>query len=62
MGEAALLDGRLRNASVVALSAVRVLRIGYDEMTALLERRPGLRSVVQREHDSHALPAQVPHD
>ena len=51
IGELALLDGRLRSATVTASTDVTMLRIGYDELTPLLASRPVLREVVQAEYD-----------
>ena len=56
VGEAALIDGKLRSATVSAKSPIRVLRIGYDEMTALLGRRPALRPLVFAGYEQRHLP------
>ena len=56
LGENALLEGRLRTATVSAESDVTMLRIGYDELTPLLDQRPTLKAVIQGEYDRKRLP------
>ncbi len=56
IGEAALIDGTLRSATVSAKTPVRVLRVGYDEMTALLGRRPDLKTRVYAGYAERHLP------
>ncbi|MDP9101545.1 MAG: cyclic nucleotide-binding domain-containing protein [Actinomycetota bacterium] len=62
VGEAALIDGRLRNATVSAATPVRVLRVGYDEMTDLLARRPALRQRVYAGYAQRHLSGDIPAD
>lgn len=56
LGENALLEGRLRTATVSAETDVTMLRIGYDELSPLLAARPALKAVVQGEYDRKHLP------
>ena len=56
IGENALIEGRLRTATVSAETDVTMLRIGYDELRPLLDARPALQAVVQREYDRKHLP------
>lgn len=56
IGETALLEGRLRTATVSAETDVTMLRIGYDELGPLLDARPILKQVVQGEYDRKHLP------
>lgn len=57
IGESALLEGRLRTATVSAETDVTMLRIGYDALRPLLDARPSLSRVVQGEYDRKRLPA-----
>jgi CRP/FNR family cyclic AMP-dependent transcriptional regulator len=56
LGENALLEGRLRTATVSAETDVTMLRIGYEELTPLLAQRPALRAVIQGEYEKKRLP------
>lgn len=46
VGEMALVSHALRNATVVADSALELLRLGADRFARLLERDPGLRAAL----------------
>lgn len=56
IGESALIEGRLRTATVSADTDVTMLRIGYDELRPLLDGRPVLKAVFQGEYDRKHLP------
>ena len=64
VGEMAVLDGLPRSADAVARGDVRLLRLGGDELLALLDRRPALargilRTLTQRIRDSSARQDQL---
>ncbi len=53
IGEMAYLDGGQRHATVSTHGRVRAMRVNYDKLTPLLDKRPALRDVlraVDREH------------
>jgi CRP/FNR family transcriptional regulator, cyclic AMP receptor protein len=56
IGESALIEGRLRTATVSAETDVTMLRIGYDELRPLLASRPALQQAIQGEYDRKHLP------
>lgn len=49
VGEAALVEHRRRNATVVTASAVRALRLGYDDIAGVFAKHPALESVFRAE-------------
>jgi CRP/FNR family cyclic AMP-dependent transcriptional regulator len=57
VGEAALIDHRRRNASVITTSAVRALRLGYDDLPALFGRYGDVEDVFRREWERKAASA-----
>jgi CRP-like cAMP-binding protein len=48
VGEAALIDHRRRNASVVTTSDVRALRLNYDDLPALIGRHSDVEDAFRR--------------
>lgn len=48
-GEAALVDHRTRNATVVTTQQVRALRLGFDDLTALFAQHPAIESAFRGE-------------
>ncbi len=60
VGEAGLRDHALRSATVSTTVPVTVLRVGYPEMAALLERHPGLAARVYADYDRrHLAPSEA---
>jgi CRP-like cAMP-binding protein len=53
VGEAALVEHRTRNASVITSSEVRALRLGFDEVTALFAAHPALETAFRSEWTKH---------
>jgi CRP/FNR family cyclic AMP-dependent transcriptional regulator len=51
VGEAALVDRRRRNATVITTSEVRALRLSYDDLPALFGRHSAVEDVFRREWD-----------
>lgn len=49
VGEAALVEHRTRNASVITTTPLRALRLGFDEVTQLFGKHPELQQVFQAE-------------
>ena len=49
VGEAALVDHRRRNASVITASDVRALRLGYEELTTVFAKHRDLEQVFRAE-------------
>ncbi len=49
IGEAALVEHRRRNATVITSTAVRALRLGYDDLTRLFLTHPSLEGVFRAE-------------
>jgi len=64
VGELAVLEGRPRSANVIALEPVRAVRIGSDELRALVASQPGfariLASFAEARHASAFLKRQSP--
>ena len=54
VGEAALIDHRRRNASVITTSEVRALRLNYDDLPALFGRHSAVEDVFRREWERKA--------
>ena len=54
VGEAALIDHRRRNASVITISEVRALRLNYDELPALFTKHSDVEDVFRREWERKA--------
>ena len=54
VGEAALVDRRRRNATVVTTSQVRALRLNYDDMPALFGKHSDVEDVFRREWERKA--------
>lgn len=54
VGEAALVDHRTRNASVVTTTPVRVLRWSYEDLEALFARHRDLEDVFAEQHRRRA--------
>jgi CRP/FNR family cyclic AMP-dependent transcriptional regulator len=54
VGEAALIDHRRRNASVITTSEVRALRLNYDELPALFAKHGDVEAVFRREWERKA--------
>ena len=51
VGEAALVDHKRRNATVVAASDVRALRLGYDDLAPLFAQHASLEQAFRAEWD-----------
>lgn len=51
VGEAALVDHKRRNASVITITEVRALRLGYDDLTPLFAKHPTLEQAFRGEWD-----------
>jgi CRP-like cAMP-binding protein len=54
VGEAALIDRRRRNASVITTSEVRAMRFNYDELPALFGKHSDIEDVFRREWERKA--------
>jgi CRP-like cAMP-binding protein len=54
IGEAALVQQKRRNATVITSGEVRALRLGYDDLTGLFARHPSLEQVFRTEWDRRA--------
>jgi CRP-like cAMP-binding protein len=57
IGEAALVQHRRRNATVITAGEVRALRLSYDDLAPLFARHPGVEQVFRAEWDKRATPA-----
>jgi CRP-like cAMP-binding protein len=57
VGEAALIDRRRRNASVITVSEVRAMRLNYDDLPALFGRHGDVEDVFRREWERKAATA-----
>ena len=57
IGEAALIDHRRRNASVISTSAVRALRLNYDDLPAVFGRHAEVEDAFRREWERKATAA-----
>ena len=51
VGEAALVEHRTRNATVVTTTEVRALRLGFAELTALFGHHPSVEQAFRAEWD-----------
>lgn len=51
VGEAALVEHKTRNATVITTSEVRVLRLGFAELTALFGHHPSVERAFRAEWD-----------
>ena len=54
VGEAALIDHRRRNASVISTSPVRALRLNYDDLPAVFSRHGDVEDAFRREWERKA--------
>ena len=54
VGEAALVEHKTRNASVITVTPVRALRLGFEELTALFGRHRSLEQVFRDAWDQRA--------
>ena len=54
VGEAALVEHRTRNATVVTTNEVRALRLGFDALTALFGRYPAVEQAFRGEWDKRS--------
>lgn len=54
VGEAALVQQRRRNATVVSVKEVRALRLSYDDLTTLFAKHPGVEQAFKVEWDKRA--------
>lgn len=52
VGEAALVEHKTRNATVVTTSEVRALRLGFDDLTALFAQYPAVEQAFRAEWDT----------
>jgi CRP-like cAMP-binding protein len=57
VGEAALIDHRRRNASVITTSEVRAMRLSYDDLPALFGSHSEVEDVFRREWERKAATA-----
>lgn len=54
VGEAALVEHRTRNASVITTTPLRALRLGFDDLSALFAKHPDLERAFRAEWDKKA--------
>ena len=54
VGEAALVQHRTRNATVITTSEVRALRLGFDDLTALFAQHPTVEAAFRAEWDKRS--------
>ena len=54
VGEAALVEHKTRNATVVTTSEVRALRLGFDDLTSLFAQHPSVEQVFRAEWDKRS--------
>jgi CRP/FNR family transcriptional regulator, cyclic AMP receptor protein len=54
VGEAALVEHKTRNATVVTTSEVRALRLGFEDLTALFSRHPEVEKAFRAEWDKRS--------
>ncbi|HUR50660.1 MAG TPA: cyclic nucleotide-binding domain-containing protein [Mycobacteriales bacterium] len=54
VGEAALVQHRTRNATVVTTSEVRALRLGFDDLTALFAQHPSVEQAFRAEWEKRS--------
>jgi CRP/FNR family cyclic AMP-dependent transcriptional regulator len=54
VGEAALVEHKTRNATVVTTSEVRALRLGFDDLTALFAQHPVVEKAFRAEWDQRS--------
>ena len=54
VGEAALVEHKTRNATVVTTTEVRALRLGFEELTALFGQHPGVERAFRAEWDKRS--------
>ena len=57
VGEAALIDHKRRNASVITTSEVRALRLNYDDLPAVFGRHGAVEDAFRREWERKATSA-----
>jgi CRP-like cAMP-binding protein len=57
VGEAAIVASRRRNATVVSVSEVRALRVGYDELNAVFAQHPSVQQRVTAEWERRSATA-----
>jgi len=58
VGEAAIVASRRRNATVVSVSDVRALRVGYDELNAVFAKHPSVQQRVTAEWERRSATAE----
>ena len=54
VGEAALVEHRTRNATVITTSEVRALRLGFDDLGTLFAQHPSVEQVFRAEWDKRS--------
>ena len=54
VGEAALVEHKTRNATVITTSEVRALRLGFEDLTALFAQHPTVEQVFRAEWDKRS--------
>jgi CRP-like cAMP-binding protein len=54
VGEAALVQHRTRNATVVTTSEVRALRLGFDDLSTLFAQHPAVEAIFRAEWDKRS--------
>lgn len=54
IGEAALVERRTRNATVITTTEVRALRLGFEELTAVFGHHPSVEKVFRAEWDKRS--------
>ena|SRR5689334_13450345 len=54
VGEAALVQHRTRNATVITTTEVRALRLGFDDLSTLFAQHPAVEQVFRAEWDKRS--------
>ena len=54
VGEAALVEHKTRNATVITVNEVRALRLGFDDLTTLFAQHPTIEQVFRAEWDKRS--------
>jgi CRP-like cAMP-binding protein len=54
VGEAALVEHKTRNATVITTSEVRALRLGFDDLSTLFAQHPAVEQVFRAEWDKRS--------
>jgi CRP-like cAMP-binding protein len=54
VGEAALVEHKTRNATVITIGEVRALRLGFDDLSTLFAQHPAVEQVFRAEWDKRS--------